>query len=191
MWMSDYSSLADQELLQLMKQDKQPAFDELYNRYWKKVLAVAIHKINDIAESESIVQDIFFSLWKRRLDIQISTSFNNYLMASVKYRVIKVLDKQRRQRLYEEQSPSSTDLIDDSTQQYIEYEELRRRLEELVGLLPHTCQLIYRMNKEEGKSYKEIANELGVSEKSVDAHLVRAKKTIRSGLDTYLSSFFL
>lgn len=189
--MRGHQELNDIELIELMAQDKQWAFSELYNRYWKKVLAVTIHKINDISEAESIVQEIFYSLWQRRADLKISTNFNNYLMASVKYQVIKLLNKQRQQRLFEMEAIPNIDLLDDSTQKYLDLTELTQRLEKLVCALPETCQLIYRMNKEEEKSYRKIADEMGISEKAVDAHLVRAKKILRAGLGSYLSSFLL
>lgn len=112
-------------------------------------------------------------------------------MASVKYRVIKLLDKQRQQRLYQQAVLPAMDLLDDSTQQFLDLAELTRRLEELVGLLPETSRLVYKLNKEEGKSYKEISEQMGISEKAVDGHLSRAKKVLRTGLGSHLSSFLL
>lgn len=184
--MNIYDSISDQELLSSLKDGDRIAFNILYNRYWKKTLTVALHKVNDVPEAESIVQDIFLSLWKRRDQLDINSNFNNYLMASVKYRVIKYLNKQRNKRIYEEQAIASTELFDDSTQEHLEFEELRQRLQALVEQLPETCQLIYRLNKDEGKSYKEISVQLSISEKSVDGHLSRAKKVLWSGLNKYL-----
>jgi RNA polymerase sigma-70 factor (family 1) len=188
---ADYSKYTDEELLELLAQDSELAFSELYNRYWKKVLSVAVHKTADVAEAESIVQDIFYSLWQRKKDLQVNANFNNYLMASVKYRVIKLLNRQRQQRLYEKTLEPVMDILDDSTQQFLDLAELTQRLQELVGLLPQTCQLVYRLNKEEGKSYKEISEMMGITEKAVDGHLSRAKKTLRSDLGSHLSSFLL
>jgi len=188
--MADYKELSDGELLGLMRQDDESAFSSMYQRYWKQVLGVAAAKVDDVSEAESIVQDIFYSLWKRRNTLEVSGSFNNYLMASVKYRVIKWLDKQRRERRYQDHNELS-DLLDDTTQQYLELNELTKILEELVGQLPEMPRLIYKFNKEDGKSYKEIANELGISEKSVDGHLMRTKKILRDGLGSHLSSFLL
>ncbi|MEJ7558551.1 MAG: RNA polymerase sigma-70 factor [Pedobacter sp.] len=181
----------DDRLLELIKIDDEPAFAEIYNRYWKKVLTVAIHKTSDVVEAENIVQDIFQSLWQRRNDLQIHTSLDNYLMVSTKYRVIKFLNRQRQQRLFESSGLLNIDILDDSTQEYLAFEELKGRLEVLVAQLPQTCQLVYRLNKEEGKSYKEIAETMGISEKAVDGHLSRAKKKLRSRLDSDLNSFFL
>lgn len=189
--MADYCTYTDEKLLELLAEGSEPAFSELYNRYWKKVITVAIHKTSDVAEAESIIQDIFYSLWQRRKDLQITSNFNNYLMASVKYRVIKLLNRQRQQRLFEESLEPEFDILDDSTQQFLDFEALKQRLQQLVGELPETCQLVYRLNKEDGKSYKEISELMGITEKAVDGHLSRAKKSLRTGLGSHLNSFLL
>ncbi|MNR26805.1 RNA polymerase sigma factor [compost metagenome] len=142
-------------------------------------------------EAENIVQDVFVSLWKRRACLEINSEFKNYLIVSVKYGVIKFLNRQRTKRLAEENSASSYDVLDDSTQQYLDFEELRFKLEEMISKLPQKIALIYRMNKDEGMSHREIAHTLGMSEKAVNSHLVRTKKILRAGLDTFLSTILL
>lgn len=189
--MMPHKTLSDSELLCLMSKGKEQAFSELFNRYWDKLLQTAIHKIGDVMEAENIVQDVFVSLWKRRKDLNITGNFQHYLLVAVKYRIIKVLNHQRVRRMYFEEGHGSVDLLDDATQQYLDFAELQERLEQLVGDLPQKARLIYRMNKEEGMSYREIASELNITEKAVDAHLVRVKKNLRSGLQHFLSLYLL
>ena len=177
--------LSDRELLYLMSKGKEQAFNELFNRYWDKLLQTAIHKVDDVMEAENIVQDVFVSLWKRRKDLNIAGNFQHYLLVAVKYRIIKALNHQRVRRLYFEEGHGSVDLLDDATQQYLDFAELQGRLEQLVGMLPEKARLIYRMNKEEGMSYREIASALDITEKAVDAHLVRVKKNLRAGLQRF------
>lgn len=181
----------DTELLERMALDDHQAFDMLYNRYWKRVLQFAISKSGDIMEGENIVQDVFVSLWNRRATLTVTSCFENYLTVSIKYRVIKFLNKQRTQRTSPTDDSTDLDLIDDSTQQYLEFEELRKRLEISIAKLPDKCRLIYQLNKVEGLSYKEIADKLDITENSVDAYLYRAKKSILSDLKSYLSVFLL
>lgn len=185
------SALTDHELLLLLKEGQHAAFDQLYSRYWKRILHLAAQKTGDIIEAENIVQDIFVSLWKRREDLSISSSLNNYLVVSVKYRVFKWLDKQRSQRLYEDEKLADYDILDDSTQQYLEFQELRGRLEKILATLPEKSVIIYRMNKDKGMSHREIAMKLHMSEKAINSHLVRTKKVLRVHLSSFLGSFFL
>lgn len=185
------SALPDHELVLLLRAGQHAAFEAIYNRYWKRILHLAIQKTSDIIESENIVQDIFVSLWKRRETLNISSSLNNYLVVSVKYRVIKWLDKQRVQRLYEGEKFSGYDLLDNSTQQYLEFQELREHLEKVLATLPEKSVVIYRMNKDDGMSHREIAVTLGMTEKAINSHLVRTKKVLRAHLGNFLTSFLL
>ena len=188
--MSDYTTLNDVQLTDLLKDGDNAAFKAIYQRYWKKLLYFANQKTGDFSDSESLVQDVFASLWQRHKTLQITSTLESYLVVSVKYRVLKRLDKQRSERIYTQSQPSG-DLLDDSTQQYLDFEELRERLEKLVSALPENAQLIFRLSKQEGKSHREIAQELGMSEKAVNAQLVRTKKKLRDGLNSFLISFLL
>jgi len=189
--MKSYPSFTDAELITLFCEGDNHAFTEIYNRHWKQVLYYAAQKTEDIAVAEDIVQDVFVSLWKRRAQLEIIAEFKNYLIVSIKYRVIKFLNRQRIKRLAEQSNVLNYDVLDDSTQQYLDFDELRSALEEMVSKLPERTALIYRMNKEEGMSHREIAIEMGMSEKAVNANLVRTKKILRAGLNTFLLGFLL
>lgn len=175
--------LTDHELTELMRDGEDAAFTEIYNRYWKKLFTIAINKTGDnIEEAEEIVQDIFVSLWSRRRQLKLTFSLEHYLAASVKYRVIKSFAKKDLHRRYTAHNQSAVSLSDNSTQDWLDFEELQLRLEELVTGLPEKCQLVYRMSREDGYSQKEIAGELSISEKTVEAHLGKALKLLRNGL---------
>jgi RNA polymerase sigma-70 factor (family 1) len=182
----DYNILNDKELTTLLQQGDECAFTHLYNRYWSKLFAIAANKIKELDEAEEIVQDIFVSLWKRRNELGVIDTLSSYLAVSVKYRVIKVLDKRNSQQKYSDYSQHSADIADDSTQQWLEFEELRSRLACFVADLPEKCRLVYQLSRESGLSQKKIAAELGISEKTVEAHLGKALKTLRTRLSQFL-----
>jgi len=183
--MENYKVFSDIELVTALKKGDQAAFTEIYNRYWDKLFSMAGHKLDRLEDAEEVVQGIFVSLWNRRLDLAITTTLSAYLAVSTKYRVIKVLNKQFHQKKYAE-SLGSYGLLDDSTQEWLEFMELKGRLEVLVSGLPEKCQLVYRMSREQGFSQKQIARELDISEKTVEAHLGKATKKIRSSLNGFL-----
>lgn len=189
--MRDYSSHSDQELIDLLRDGNQLAFKVLYDRYWEKLIHYAAQKTGDLMEAENAIQEVFVSLWNRREQLDINTDLARYLTVSVKYRVIKLLDKQRTQRLHEQKSLESYDLMDDSTQQYLDLEELRSWLEENICKLPEQSAMIFRMSKEQGMSHKEISQETGLSEKAVNSHLVRSKKTLLTNLRSFLNAYLL
>jgi len=178
----------DLKLLSLLQDGNASAFDVLYNRYWDRVLSLAYRKTGDLMEAENIVQDVFVSLWKRRESLKINGDFANYLFISIKYRVLKVLAKRASSRSVDLELVSG--LLGDSPQEYLEFEEIRERLEMLVSKLPEKSRLVYQL-KNEDKSYKEIAAELNLSEKAVDAHLLRARRKLRIELGSFLGGFLL
>jgi RNA polymerase sigma-70 factor (family 1) len=175
-------SLSDNELVDLLRVENRQAFSEIYSRYWKKLFVVAANKAGSAEEAEEIVQDIFISLWDRRETIEITTSLNAYLAVSVKYRVLKILAKRYQYNKYADHSLNFLTEAVNSTQDWLEFEELKSRLQILVASLPEKCRMVYKLSREEGLSQKQIAAEYGISEKTVEAHIGKALKTLRTGL---------
>jgi RNA polymerase sigma-70 factor (family 1) len=184
--MAAYSAYTDQELVALLKQGDEHAFTEIYNRYWKRVFAVAVKKLGDFDEAKEVVQEIFISLWERREKVVVEGELASYLSVSVKYKIINRLDKHYIRKNYIDNLPASAE-VDNSTQEWLDFEEVKERLAKLVSELPEKCRLVFVMSREQGLSHKQIAEEMNISEKTVEAHLSKATKTLRTGL----RSFFL
>lgn len=180
--MSTLEFCTDAELIALLAKDDQAAFTEIYRRFWDKVFAVAFHRLNDQLEAEEVVQDVFFSLWKRRENLAIQYSLNTYLSTAAKYQIIS---RQRKQYLQQQNSPATLQSNDsgvDTTQLWFSERELKQQLDYHIEQLPEKCRIVFKMSREEFKSYAEIAAELGVSEKTVEAHITRALKILRDKL---------
>lgn len=184
--MLDYDLLTDGELTDLLKSNDKNAFTEIYNRYWKRLFGIAANKIKDLDEAEEIVQDIFVSLWRRRDDLSAIISLSSYLAISVKYRVIKTLEKQNNAKKYADYYEYAMSITDNSTEEWMEFEELKTQLSQFVAELPAKCQLVFKMSRESGFPQKRIAEELGISEKTVEAHLGKALKILRTRLSLFL-----
>lgn len=184
--MDHFKTATDIELTDSLQKGSRVAFTEIYNRYWDKLFSIAGHKLDHLEDAEEVVQDIFIALWNRRDRLNITKTLNSYLAVSVKYRVIKILDKQYHQKKYVDSCLDEQILCDNSTQQWLEFMELKERLENLVVKLPEKCKLVYKMSREDGSSHKEIALALNISEKTVEAHLAKATEKLRTGLNSYL-----
>lgn len=175
------------------EQEQQRAFTQLYDRYWKRLFVVAANKLNNLSVAEELVQDIFSDLWTRRASLEITGELGAYLATALKYQVINYQAKQKRESAYKEFKARRLQQNDESTENYLAFEELKSKLAELVSQLPTRCQLTYRLSREQGRSQKEIAEALSISEKAVEHNLHRAKKTLRAGLQDFLTilPFFL
>nr|WP_226904955.1 RNA polymerase sigma-70 factor [Pedobacter schmidteae] len=180
-----YTELTDNELTILLKKGDESAFTEIYNRYWDKLFAVAYHRVDSEPEAEEIVQDVFLSLWNRRLQLELTHSIGTYLAVAVKYQVINKLSKRHRKRKHLE-TIVVTEQAEESTDLWFDEKELRIQLERVVNSLPEKCRLVFLMSREEGKSTRQIAEDLNIAEKTVEAHMTRALKEIRNSLNIAL-----
>ena len=188
--MAALSSLPDDELVLLLKEGSEPALTALYLRYWDKLLAVATNRLDDPAEAEECVQDVFFRLWQRREDLQLSHSLATYLAVAVKYRVINAMDKQYRLR--NRMQRSYTELPEYqvfSAEHYVLEKELQGQLTASINKLPEKCRIVFKLSREQGLTHKQIAAELEISEKTVEAHISKAIKDIRGDLAVTVPAF--
>ncbi len=185
--MLDYKDKADAALVSLLRNGDERAFTELYNRYWKKLFVVAVNRNVSLEDAEEIVQDIFAKLWSRRQTLDLSSAISHYLAVSVKYRVIKTLDKYFNHTRYVNMTLHGQQ-FDDVTQEQLAFNELQEELAKYVKQLPEKCRLVFKLSREDGYSQKQIAETLQISEKTVEAHLGKAFRILRSKLSTFLTT---
>lgn len=190
--MSDIVSYSDPELVAQLKSEDQAtaAFTELYNRYWKRLLTQALYKLGSEEAAEEVLQDVFMNLWRRRQTLQIRHSFHTYIASSVKYEILSRLSKQKAKIEFEQRAQKLYAVRSNDTEQQLDYELTRQQLEETVKTLPEKCQLVYRLSREAGMSEKQIAEELKIAPKTVEAHITKALKTIRGSLQSLFEFFF-
>jgi RNA polymerase sigma-70 factor (family 1) len=180
----------DQELLEALNLGDEKAFDILFDRYWYKAYEAAFAKIKSRETAEEIVQDIFMSLWDKRGTLAIQ-NFHSYLMSSIKYKSIDLIRirmvQQKYWAYYKEYIPQS----DDTTEKSVAFDELIETLEESIVNIPEKSRKIFFLNKLEGKSVKEIAQLLHVSEKAIEYHLTKSLKELRPYLKDFISVVLL
>ncbi|GAA4777730.1 RNA polymerase sigma-70 factor [Olivibacter ginsenosidimutans] len=180
-----YKNTTDVELFLLVKNDDELAFTEIYRRYWKKLFVIAGHKLRSLEEAEEVVQDIFTALWRRRSTLVLTADLSSYLAVSVKYRIIRTLDRYYNQQRYID-SLVFSEHLDNSTQDTLAFNELCEELAKYVQELPEKCRLVFKLSREAGYSQKQIAEELQISEKTVEAHLGKAFKILRTKLAGFM-----
>lgn len=179
--MRDYTQYDDMQLLSLVKQSDKAAYTEIYDRYWKKLLYKAGKKIYDLSEAENMAQDIFMDIWKRRNELEVTGTFSHYLSVALKYRVINFHNRVSKRSPLQDPNTAHDSFMDHTTEEYLAHSDLYRRMAKIVAALPEKCQLAF-LRREAGLSHKEIANEMGISENTVNMHVNRALKSLRNGL---------
>jgi len=183
-------SHSDQDLLQLLQQDDDDAFTAIYLRYWDKLTVVAMHRLGSLEEAREVVQEVFCNLWRRREQLEINHSLNTYLAAAVKYEIFKRFAVKSRRRRLQQQALDQWQEAADDTLQHLQASELQSELLNLVKALPEKCRIVFQLSREKGYTHKQIASELGIAEKTVEAHLSSALRKLRIGLSHLFTFFF-
>lgn len=186
----NYTILSDEQLLFLIQEDDQRAFDEVYSRFWRPLFGIAYSHLKEASASEDAIHDVFANLWANRHRLEVR-HFRNYLAISVKYIVLTSIKRKGYFRKYEE-SQQATDISFKSEQpdQFIIYKSIMERLEQEIAKLPEKCRLVYQYSREQGLSNDEIAEKTGTSVNTVKNQLAAARKQIRDNMKDHLSLLF-
>ncbi|MEM6264631.1 MAG: sigma-70 family RNA polymerase sigma factor [Bacteroidota bacterium] len=162
-------------------------FESLFRRYWKQLYSICYSKTQDVEASEEMVQDIFISLWKRWDQLEITASLESYLIKSAKLKVIDYYRKESKNNIIQFPKAQSSEKKTPETP-IVAYNEaelnmLQDDTDHIISQLPAKCQAVYRLSRENQLTTKEIALQLGVSQKTVKNHLTKALSFIRSQME--------
>ena len=171
-------------LLSPVQRGDQKAFDTLFRRYYPMLCAYG-HRFVELEDAEEIVEDSLLWIWENRETLVIESSLNSYLFKMVYRRALNKLahiDATQRAdtRFYEEMQ----EMLQDTD--YYQIEELAKRIEDAVAALPESYREAFVMHRFRDMSYKEIAETLGVSPKTIDYRIQQALKQLRVDLKDYL-----
>lgn len=165
---------------QAFTEDPKKGFELLYNRYYKPLCSHAVRFVYAKDVAEDIIGEIFYNIWKNQVYLNINTSFRAYLFTSVRNRCFLYLQQEQGNH---SQSFENTDLqfpeSNVSPDQMLFYDDLQRQIEQAIAQLPPQCQKVFLMNRFEGKKYKEIADELQLATKTIEAHINKALVHLR------------
>jgi RNA polymerase sigma-70 factor (family 1) len=178
-------------LILLLRQGDEEAFEILYNRYWEKLLTVAYHRIGSMEVAKELVQDVFANLWRRRQQLTIKTTFGAYIFSAMKYTVLDYIRAQVVKEKYVAAIKNAVHPTDNTTVDFIAYEELNRTLEQEIGKLPEKCGMVFRLSRMEHYSTKEIAEKLQISPKTVENQITKALKLLRVNLREFTTLLVL
>lgn len=176
--------LNDRELFLQIKQGNKKSFEKLFMAYYASLCAFARKYIKDADECEEIVQSFFTRLWDKRDDLEINLSVKNYLFSSVRNRCINYLKHSKIKVEYQNDFLKSTDAQSDFSDAMLEI-DLVEKIEKSIAELPQRRREIFVLSREKGLKYREIADELGISIKTVEAQMGQALKDLRDSLKEY------
>ena len=154
-------------------------YKALFRRYYPSLIFYATRLVGE-EEAEDVVQDVFVELWKRKDHIEIGDQIQAFLYRAVYTRALNVL----KHRSVEEGYCVAMEEIN-------QRRELRKEIHDAINELPDKCKEVFKLSYLHDMKNKEIADILGVSLRTVEAHMYKALKYLRGRLDPLWTILFL
>lgn len=181
--MASLNTLTDNELIALLKEDNQSAFEIIYQRYAETLAGFASSKLYSLEDARDISHDLFFKLWKDRHNLMLSGSLRSYLFAAIRYRIIDKIRHNVTTQEYSAIIQSLSTNFDIDLEQQQDAKELQQHVNFAITSLPLKTQKIFTLSRVEHRTIAEIAAELGISEQTVKNQLTIALNHLRKTLN--------
>lgn len=180
------NSTDDIFLLRRIREEDEIAFKYLFDTYFTVVYRIAYFYLKNEAISEEIALDVFTIFWERRKTIEIRLSIKSYLIASARNRSLNYLRDHEQELSTDRLSP-----FDPAIEEHpMEMKELEQLIDEAIYALPDKCRQVFVKSRMENRSNKEIASELNITTKTVEAQITKALKHIKAHLGTSYQYLF-
>jgi RNA polymerase sigma-70 factor (ECF subfamily) len=178
----------EQALLKRVRADDHEAFKILFDGFYASLCHYASHFLYNDAQAEEVVQELFVKIWEMRKTLVIRTSFQQYLFRSVRNKCLNIIRQEKVKKLHAGKIKKEL-LSEDSEEDFFLTPEMAIQIEETIASLPEKRRIIFRLNRENGLKYREIAEQLGISVKTVEAQMGMSLKALRDKFSTFLFFF--
>ena len=172
-------------LIGRMKQGDRESFNQIFRRFYAPLVRFCVRFVADSDMAAEIVQDLFVKLWSNREKLTFNTSFESYMLRSVRNAAITYINKERThadviERIYTD-DPDAND-----PSETLQSNNLEASYQKVLASMPEKRREVFLASRFDGLKYAEIAEKFGLSQKTVEAHMSAAIKQLREGLKEYL-----
>ncbi len=182
---------SDSNVVARIRAGDERAFESLVLAHYNELCVFTARMTGSRATAEEIVQDVFLQLWRQRDRLAVSGSIVAYLYVAVRNRALNELHRERRWRRWIEQVTRERD--EDAgragrldADERVRSRDLEQAIERAIAALPPRCRQVYVLRRQEGLSYAEIAQLVGVTPKTVDVQIGKALRLLRRYLAEWL-----
>jgi RNA polymerase sigma-70 factor (ECF subfamily) len=184
--------MTEEETPQLLKQiaesDDSKAFSVFFEQYHSKLLRIAHMFVSSPQMAEDIVSDVLVKLLKNRKETFNKENFMGYLYQCIKNQSLDHIKKNRKEPLLDINYNDADYFIIESSNpcSQLVYKEFEQLISDCIETMPPKRKLVFRLVKDDGLSYKEVANLLDISDRTVEVHLRIAIAYLKSVIEKYL-----
>jgi RNA polymerase sigma-70 factor (family 1) len=192
--MSQQAVPTDFEKIQLerLRVGNVKAFDFFYDRYSLPIYRKILKMIKVEFVAEEILQNVFIKIWEKRHLIDPEKGLRPYLYQIAHNLVYDFYRNLAREEKFQSEVRHTIAKFSQASDEKILFDETKELLEKAIGMLPDQQRLVFRLCKQEGKSYDEVSEILGISTSTINGHIVKATKKVKTFMfQTHRASFKL
>lgn len=177
---------ADRKIVNEIKKGNLKTFEILFKKMYARLCNYANKYVHNLDIAEEIVQELFYILWAKRDKLNINISFRSYLYRAVYNGCLQYLNHRNIEIKYEDYWKKQPKVNDKDASEAIRVQELHEIINNTLDSLPERCRRVFHLNRFEGLKYREIAEKLSLSVKTIEADMSKALKLLRKNLKDYV-----
>ena len=170
----------------LLSQRDETAFEQVFKTHFKRLHAYAFTILRDEVEAEEMVQQVFFKIWERNENLSLSGSVSAYLYRAVHNESLNHIKHQKVRSNHQLHIAYSMKNEVEHPAKKILMGEMEKKIHLALNELPEQCRTIFQMSRFDELKYREIADKLGISVKTVENQMGKALKLLRVKLADFL-----
>lgn len=178
------STLEEDVYKNLIVQGDERAFSSFYELFWEPLYLYVFKVLQDQEEAMDVVQETFVAVWQQRHQVLLTHSISSYIYSIARYKAFSVIRKNIKQKDYLASLIDFFDQYAQTPEEIMISKQLQHLLDEQIDTLPPKMKEIFLLSREAQLSYKEIAEKLNISDKTVKKQISNSLKIIRMRLDS-------
>jgi RNA polymerase sigma-70 factor (family 1) len=165
----------------------QRSFEDLYRLFFARLFNFALLFVHKKEIAEETVNDVMMKVWNKRHDLPGIKNLETYLFVAVRNQSLNYLSKYSHYHIALEPDNDRGEIINlNDPEKELEWKEIYFKLNQAIDQLPEQCRTVFKLIKEEGFRYKQAAEILNISPRTVETQLFRAIKKLNKVIDLYL-----
>lgn len=174
-----YEDFSDTELAELLRDGDPRALKALYNRHLRQLHYFILRTAKSHTLTEDVIHDVFIKIWENRSQINPDLPFKSYLYSIAKRHLFNMLKRAQHETFILAEIRKYTVPVENTTDLQLDLKEGNALLNEAIEKLPKQCREVFIRCKVQGMSYKQVAEELGITEGTVNSQMVKALRAIK------------
>jgi len=173
----------------ILKDDPEKGFAVLFKKYYGPLCSHATRFVYSKEIAQDIVSEVFLNFWNKQLYLSVMSTFRAYLYTAVRNSAYNHLRQEFGERQQEsgDRLAAAPELVEDvDPQSILLLSELMTKIERAIESFPPQCQKVFLLSRYEGRKNREIADELQIRLKTVEAHMMKALSILKKTLSDYL-----